>query len=49
MSVSPGSLLVYVNHLLGEGAFAQVYEVTHADVDNAKDKQKFVLKVNESH
>ncbi|XP_040849449.1 mitotic checkpoint serine/threonine-protein kinase BUB1 isoform X1 [Ochotona curzoniae] len=40
-----GSLLVYVNHLLGEGAFAQVYEVTHADVDNAKDKQKFVLKV----
>ncbi|ELW51451.1 Mitotic checkpoint serine/threonine-protein kinase BUB1 [Tupaia chinensis] len=40
-----GSLLVYIDHLLGEGAFAQVYETTHLDVNNAKDKHKFVLKV----
>ncbi|KAM5227800.1 mitotic checkpoint serine/threonine-protein kinase BUB1 [Ctenodactylus gundi] len=40
-----GSSLVYVNHLLGEGAFAQVYEATHGDVNDAKNKQKFVLKV----
>ncbi|XP_058390561.1 mitotic checkpoint serine/threonine-protein kinase BUB1 [Diceros bicornis minor] len=40
-----GSLLVYVDHLLGEGAFAQVYEVTHGDVNDTKNKQKFVLKV----
>ncbi|XP_046925621.1 mitotic checkpoint serine/threonine-protein kinase BUB1 [Lynx rufus] len=40
-----GSLLVYVDHLLGEGAFAQVYEVTHGDMNDAKNKQKFVLKV----
>ncbi|KAK2492828.1 hypothetical protein MC885_000140 [Smutsia gigantea] len=40
-----GSLLVYVDHLLGEGAFAQVYEVTHGDVNDTKKKQKFVLKV----
>ena len=38
-----GSLLVYVDHLLGEGAFAQVYEVTHGDVNNSKNKEKFVL------
>ncbi|XP_062065839.1 mitotic checkpoint serine/threonine-protein kinase BUB1 [Lepus europaeus] len=40
-----GSLMVYVNHLLGEGAFAQVYETTHGDVDDTKNKQKFTLKV----
>ncbi|XP_023603131.1 mitotic checkpoint serine/threonine-protein kinase BUB1 isoform X2 [Myotis lucifugus] len=40
-----GSLLVYIDHLLGEGAFAQVYEVTHGDVKDTKSKQKFVLKV----
>ncbi|XP_011232841.1 mitotic checkpoint serine/threonine-protein kinase BUB1 isoform X2 [Ailuropoda melanoleuca] len=40
-----GSLLVYVDHLLGEGAFAQVYEVTHGEVNDTKNKQKFVLKV----
>ncbi|XP_007470273.1 PREDICTED: mitotic checkpoint serine/threonine-protein kinase BUB1 isoform X4 [Lipotes vexillifer] len=40
-----GSLLVYVDHLLGEGAFAHVYEVTHGDVSDSKNKQKFVLKV----
>ncbi|KAM5287657.1 mitotic checkpoint serine/threonine-protein kinase BUB1-like, partial [Glossophaga mutica] len=39
------SLLVYIDHLLGEGAFAQVYEVTHGDVKDTKSKQKFVLKV----
>ncbi|XP_073906350.1 mitotic checkpoint serine/threonine-protein kinase BUB1 isoform X2 [Castor canadensis] len=39
-----GSLLVYINHLLGEGAFAQVYEATLGDVDD-KNKQKCVLKV----
>ena len=41
-----GSLLVYIDHLLGEGAFAQVYEVTHGDVNNSKNKEKFVFKVN---
>ncbi|XP_020942705.1 mitotic checkpoint serine/threonine-protein kinase BUB1 isoform X1 [Sus scrofa] len=40
-----GSLVVYIDHLLGEGAFAQVYEVTHGDVNDNKNKQKFVLKV----
>ncbi|XP_053444950.1 mitotic checkpoint serine/threonine-protein kinase BUB1 [Nycticebus coucang] len=40
-----GSMLVYVHHLLGEGAFAQVYEVTQGDVNDPKNKQKFVLKV----
>jgi checkpoint serine/threonine-protein kinase len=39
-------LLVYINHLLGEGAFAQVYEATLGDVDD-KNKQKCVLKVND--
>lgn len=39
--------MVYVDHLLGEGAFAQVYEVTHGDVNDNKNKQKFVLKVND--
>lgn len=47
MSVSSGSLLVYIDHLLGEGAFAQVYEVTHGDVKDTKSKQKFVLKVSD--
>ncbi|KFO27366.1 Mitotic checkpoint serine/threonine-protein kinase BUB1 [Fukomys damarensis] len=37
-----GSLLVYVNHLLGTGAFAQVYEATHGDVNDIKNKQKFL-------
>ena len=41
-----GSLLVYVDHLLGEGAFAQVYEVAHGDVNNSQNKEKFVLKIN---
>ena len=41
-----GSLLIYVDHLLGDGAFAQVYEVTHGDVNNSKNKEKFVFKVN---
>ncbi|PNI20612.1 BUB1 isoform 4 [Pan troglodytes] len=40
-----GSKLVYVHHLLGEGAFAQVYEATQGDLNDAKNKQKFVLKV----
>lgn len=40
-----GSLLVYVNHLLGEGAFAQVFEAIHGDVRNAKSEQKCILKV----
>lgn len=39
-----GSLLVYVNHLLGEGAFAQVFEAIHGDT---KSKQKCILKVND--
>ncbi|KAF4016092.1 hypothetical protein G4228_007620 [Cervus hanglu yarkandensis] len=42
---TPSSLLVYVDHFLGEGAFAQVYEVTHGDVNNSKNKEKFALKV----
>jgi hypothetical protein len=42
-----GSLLVYVNHLLGEGAFAQVFEAIHGDVRNAKSEQKCILKVND--
>ena len=46
-SLSSGSLLVYVDHFLGEGAFAQVYEVTHGDVNNSKNKEKFALKVND--
>uniref|UniRef100_A0A8C9A2W1 Mitotic checkpoint serine/threonine-protein kinase BUB1 n=1 Tax=Prolemur simus TaxID=1328070 RepID=A0A8C9A2W1_PROSS len=40
-----GSMQVYVHHLLGEGAFAQVYEATQGDVNDTKSKQKFVLKV----
>ncbi|XP_052039509.1 mitotic checkpoint serine/threonine-protein kinase BUB1 isoform X2 [Apodemus sylvaticus] len=40
-----GSLLVYVNHLLGEGAFAQVFEAFHEDVKDTKSKQKCILKV----
>ncbi|XP_008590186.1 PREDICTED: mitotic checkpoint serine/threonine-protein kinase BUB1, partial [Galeopterus variegatus] len=40
-----GSSLVYVSHLLGEGAFAQVYEAAYGDVDDTKNKQKFILKV----
>ncbi|XP_025210142.1 mitotic checkpoint serine/threonine-protein kinase BUB1 isoform X3 [Theropithecus gelada] len=40
-----GSKLINVHHLLGEGAFAQVYEATQGDVNDAKNKQKFVLKV----
>nr|XP_014332442.1 PREDICTED: LOW QUALITY PROTEIN: mitotic checkpoint serine/threonine-protein kinase BUB1 [Bos mutus] len=40
-----GSLLVYVDHFIGQGAFAQVYEVTHGDVNNSKNKEKFALKV----
>ncbi|XP_069350687.1 mitotic checkpoint serine/threonine-protein kinase BUB1 isoform X1 [Eulemur rufifrons] len=40
-----GSKQVYVHHLLGEGAFAQVYEATQGDVNDTKSKQKFVLKV----
>ncbi|XP_036041957.1 mitotic checkpoint serine/threonine-protein kinase BUB1 isoform X1 [Onychomys torridus] len=40
-----GSLLVYVNHLLGEGAFAQVYEAIHGDMKDTKSKQKCILKV----
>ncbi|XP_031227703.1 mitotic checkpoint serine/threonine-protein kinase BUB1 isoform X2 [Mastomys coucha] len=40
-----GSLLVYVNHLLGEGAFAQVFEAIHGDVRDTKCKQKCILKV----
>ena len=46
-SLSSGSLLVYVDHFIGEGAFAQVYEVTHGDVNNSKNKEKFALKVND--
>ena len=42
-----GSLLVYIDHFIGEGAFAQVYEVTHGDVNNSKNKEKFALKVND--
>ncbi|EGW04965.1 Mitotic checkpoint serine/threonine-protein kinase BUB1 [Cricetulus griseus] len=42
---APSSLLVYVNHLLGEGAFAQVYEAIHGDVNDTKSKQKCILKV----
>ncbi|XP_054977628.1 mitotic checkpoint serine/threonine-protein kinase BUB1 isoform X1 [Sorex araneus] len=40
-----GPLLLYVDSLLGEGAFAQVFEVTHGDVNDARSKQKFSLKV----
>lgn len=40
-----GPLLLYVDSLLGEGAFAQVYEVIHGDVNDTRNKQKFVLKV----
>ncbi|XP_008847440.1 mitotic checkpoint serine/threonine-protein kinase BUB1 [Nannospalax galili] len=40
-----GSSLVYVNHLIGEGAFAQVYEATHGDINDTKSKEKCVLKV----
>ncbi|KAM4824469.1 mitotic checkpoint serine/threonine-protein kinase BUB1-like [Urocitellus parryii] len=45
---APGSSLVYVNHLVGEGAFAQVYEATLGDVNETKNKQKCVLKVQKS-
>ncbi|XP_077883030.1 mitotic checkpoint serine/threonine-protein kinase BUB1-like isoform X2 [Ictidomys tridecemlineatus] len=37
-----------VNHLVGEGAFAQVYEATQGDVNETKNKQKCVLKVQKS-
>ncbi|XP_075419260.1 mitotic checkpoint serine/threonine-protein kinase BUB1 [Tenrec ecaudatus] len=40
-----GSFVIYVDHLLGEGAFAQVYEATQEDVNDTKHKQKFVLKI----
>ncbi|XP_006899007.1 PREDICTED: mitotic checkpoint serine/threonine-protein kinase BUB1 [Elephantulus edwardii] len=40
-----GSFIIYVDHLLGEGAFAQVYEMIQEDVNDTKHKQKFVLKV----
>ncbi|XP_042551458.1 mitotic checkpoint serine/threonine-protein kinase BUB1 isoform X1 [Dipodomys spectabilis] len=40
-----GPSLVYVNCLLGEGAFAQVYEATLGDVNEVKNKQKCILKV----
>nr|XP_048315646.1 mitotic checkpoint serine/threonine-protein kinase BUB1 [Myodes glareolus] len=40
-----GSLLIYVTHLLGEGAFAQVYEAVHGDENDTRSKQKCVLKV----
>lgn len=40
-----GSVLVYVSQLLGTGAFAQVYEATHGDMNDPKNKQKCVLKV----
>lgn len=40
-----GSLQIYIDCLLGEGAFAQVYEVTRGDVHDTKNKQKYVLKV----
>lgn len=42
-----GSLLVYVNHLIGEGAFAQVYEAIHGDMKDTRSKQKCILKVND--
>lgn len=42
-----GSFLIYVTHLLGEGAFAQVYEAVHGDENDTRSKQKCVLKVNE--
>ncbi|KAH0503340.1 Mitotic checkpoint serine/threonine-protein kinase BUB1 [Microtus ochrogaster] len=40
-----GSFLIYVTHLLGEGAFAQVYEAVHGDENDTRSKQKCVLKV----
>nr|XP_023396871.1 mitotic checkpoint serine/threonine-protein kinase BUB1 isoform X4 [Loxodonta africana] len=40
-----GSLVIYIDHLLGEGAFAQVYEAAQDDANDAKSKQKFILKV----
>ncbi|XP_037383733.1 mitotic checkpoint serine/threonine-protein kinase BUB1 [Talpa occidentalis] len=40
-----GSLQIYVEYLLGEGAFAQVYEVTYRNVNDTKNKQNYVLKV----
>ncbi|XP_012875172.1 PREDICTED: mitotic checkpoint serine/threonine-protein kinase BUB1 [Dipodomys ordii] len=40
-----GPSLVYVNCLLGEGAFAQVYEATLGDVNEVKNKQKCILKI----
>ncbi|XP_069869350.1 mitotic checkpoint serine/threonine-protein kinase BUB1-like isoform X2 [Dipodomys merriami] len=40
-----GPSLVYVNCLLGEGAFAQVYEAILGDVNEVKNKQKCILKV----
>ncbi|XP_012875174.1 PREDICTED: mitotic checkpoint serine/threonine-protein kinase BUB1-like [Dipodomys ordii] len=40
-----GPSLVYVNCLLGEGAFAHVYEATLGDVNEVKNKQKCILKV----
>ncbi|XP_023590141.1 mitotic checkpoint serine/threonine-protein kinase BUB1 [Trichechus manatus latirostris] len=40
-----GSSVIYIDHLLGEGAFAQVYEATQEDVNDPKNKQKFILKV----
>ena len=43
-----GSLLVYIDHFIGEAAFTQVYEVTHGDVNNSKNKEKFALKVQKA-
>lgn len=45
--VFQGSVLVYVSQLLGTGAFAQVYEATHGDMNDPKNKQKCVLKVHD--
>ncbi|XP_051000546.1 mitotic checkpoint serine/threonine-protein kinase BUB1 [Acomys russatus] len=40
-----GSLLVYVKHLLGEGAFAQVFEAIYGDVKDSRSKQECILKI----
>ena len=37
-----GSLLVYIDHFIGEAAFTQVYEVTHGDVNNSKNKENLL-------
>ncbi|XP_060610464.2 mitotic checkpoint serine/threonine-protein kinase BUB1 [Anolis sagrei] len=40
-----GSTSFHVDYLLGEGAFAQVYQASVLDMDNTKNNRKVILKV----